>query len=123
MAWFRRKRPVPAGDDWITVPFRIAEASRLSIYTIGSHPELPDSLRVWIAGWLGNYNSALTSWFEENYGPDIFEHLARITQQVLRESSEAAIEDHAKVETDAFARWESEFEHGGDESPGSTGTG
>lgn len=81
----RRKQKLPVGDDWITVPFRVAEAARVSIYTIGSRPELPDSIRWWIAQWLTNYNSYLVTYMKENYGPDIFQLLDKITHEVMPE--------------------------------------
>lgn len=86
---FRRKpKPIPEGDEWITVPFRVAEAARVSIYTIASRPELPDSIRWWIAQWLTNYNSYLVNYMKENYGPDIFPILDDITHEVMPESDE-----------------------------------
>lgn len=82
---FRRRKnePVgPIGDDWIVVPFRMAEAARLSVYTIGCSSEIPENVRWWIAEWLASFNAQVSAYMEFTYGPEIFHHIRRITEDV-----------------------------------------
>lgn len=110
MAWFKRKEPPPPppeGDEWITVPFRFVEAARISIYTIGSRPEVPDVVRWWIAQWLVVYNQQLVTYMQQNYGPDIFAALDRITHEVTPAGDEDPPEREAEPE---WHLWENQFE-------------
>ena len=59
-------------NDWVVMPYRIAEACRLSLFTLGSHPDIPENVRWWIAQWLQGYNMALAFYFNDTYGEDIF---------------------------------------------------
>lgn len=116
LEWLRRrltkKTSVPYLDEdsWITVPFRFAEAARVSIYTIGSQPEVPPAIRWWIAQWLSAYNSQLVYYMREQYGPDIFPILDRITLDVMPEE-----EAHSRVpvpEEESWEHWENQFREG-----------
>jgi hypothetical protein len=103
--WFGRKsQQPPDGDDWITVPFRFAEAARVSIYTIGARPDIPESVRWWIANWLANYNAHLVHHMQVAYGPDIFNHLDRITREVMPSQDPAP-----SITDDTWDQWESQF--------------
>lgn len=113
MKWFQRWRRFrePAreyrdNDSWITVPFRFAEAARVSIHTIGSQPEIPVAIRWWIAQWLASYNSQLVCYMRENYGPDIFPLLDQITEEVMpkEEDTPASMVGQAEWE-----KWERQF--------------
>lgn len=97
-------------DDRIVMPYRLAEAARISMYTIASHPNLPDNLRWWIVQWLNSYNAALATWFSQNYGPDVFPALAEITNGVRQMSEENAAREAARAMDEAFQRWEQELE-------------
>lgn len=101
-------------NDWVVVPYRVAEACRMSIYTIGAHPDLPDELRLWIAQWLVSYNGALALWFQENYGPDIFKTLEQITDTVRDVSEHVYAEDYHEAVAADFDRWQEELreQHG-----------
>lgn len=112
---FRRKKPkvFPYGEEWITVPFRIAEAARVSIYTIGSSPQISEPVRWWIAKWLSDYNAAMTVYMEETYGPDIFPLLDKITMDLMpaaeySESSPENDEPHGY----SWDMWERELNEG-----------
>lgn len=96
-------RPVDS-DEWITVPFRFAEAARVSIHTIGVQKEVPAGVRWWIAQWLAEYNSQLVYYMRENYGPDIFPILDRITQEVMTKDESAEADSD-----DSWEKWESQF--------------
>ncbi|BCO56142.1 hypothetical protein MINTM005_13860 [Mycobacterium intracellulare] len=95
--------------DWIVMPYRLAEAARISMYTIASHPEVPDNLRWWIVQWLNSYNTALATWFFQNYGPSVFPALAEITNGVRQLSEQNAAEEAARAIEEAFHRWEEEL--------------
>jgi len=96
MAWFKKKngggtavrsvqipREHQHPGDWITVPFRFAEAARVSIHTIGCQEEIPDQVRYWISEWLADYNYQLVAYIREYYGPEILPLLDRITEEVM----------------------------------------
>jgi hypothetical protein len=109
--WFRRKKSVPAyrvpdpdDDSWIMVPFRFAEAARVSIHTIGSSTDIPGPIRWWISQWLTAYNSQLVFYMRENYGPDIFPILDRITADVMPGEQSAA-----QGSDDSWEKWEGQF--------------
>lgn len=119
MAWFKKKQqPVPAPapsnprqlyqhpGDWIMVPFRFAEAARVSIHTIGCQEEIPSSVRFWIAQWLAEYNYQLVAYMKEYYGPEILPVLDLITQEVSPDSDGAVAAEAAGAPWD---RWESQF--------------
>lgn len=115
--WFRRRKnqvhyrwPNPADDSWITVPFRFAEAARVSIYTIGNQREIPEAVRWWIHQWLTAYNSQLVSYMRENYGPDIFPILDRITFDVM--PTESAPSPPGDGHDDSWDKWEGQFQEG-----------
>lgn len=128
MAWFNRKREEPPKEppqeppkegpvyddpnDWVVMPYRIAEAARISLHTIAMHPDVPDSLRLWIGTWLYNYNSALSTWFQGHYGPDVFPILNAISQQVRSRSERTAVEEHNQNVDEAFNKWEQQFKEG-----------
>lgn len=120
MGWFKRwlrgepltpphQGPIGEPMDWVVMPYRVAEAARISLYTIASHPELPDSLRWWIAQWLAGYNAALAGWFEQHYGPDVFPMLAQITMSVRSATEQAVSEEHARAVEEAFSFWEQQL--------------
>lgn len=117
--WWRSDSPDPPpqgpleqlqANDWVVVPYRVAEACRMSIYTIGSHPELPDALRLWIAQWLAGYNGSLAMWFQTNYGPSIFPVLAEITDGVRDISEKVYAEEYAQTVNADFDRWSQELQ-------------
>lgn len=104
-------------NDWVVVPYRVAEACRISIYTIGSHPELPDALRLWIAQWLAGYNGSLAVWFQNNYGPEIFPVLADITNAVRDVSEQVYADQYTQTVASDFDRWQQELhEPGGNDA-------
>lgn len=113
MRWFRHRRDalriprIPADDAWITVPFRYAEAARVSIHTIGNQPGIPVELKYWIARWLAAYNQQLISYMRSQYGSGIFPLLDEITRSVTpAPSSEDGLPvDHQK----SWERWEQQF--------------
>lgn len=105
-----KKKPDPYFDDesWITVPFRFAEAARVSIYTIGSQPEVPEAIRWWIAQWLASYNNQLVYYMREQYGPDVFPLLDRITRDVMPEDDNGQ-RVSVVPEEESWDRWEKQF--------------
>ena len=108
--WFRRKQSaqpvvIPVNDDWITIPFRFAEAARVSIHTIGNQPEVPPSVRWWIGQWLTAYNSQLVYYMRENYGSDIFPILDRITREVMPQEEAESV----NFPDDSWEKWEEQF--------------
>jgi hypothetical protein len=115
--WLKSKRKqkeiyrIPAnagsGDEWITVPFRFAEAARVSIHTIGSQQEIPLDIRLWIAQWLAAYNEQVIDYMRENYGPDIFPILDRITCDVMPDPV-----GYGVARSDSWEKWETEFREG-----------
>jgi hypothetical protein len=95
----------PLGDEWITVPFRILEAARVTIHVIGANPDVPDPVRWWIAKWLSQYNSFVAGYMKEIYGADIFPLLDRVTMDVLpNEYSDGSENKHPSWEL-----WEQEL--------------
>lgn len=70
-------------EDWVTVPFRYAEAARVSLHTIQSNPAVPPDVRNWIGEWLGAYNSFMAGYMQETYGHAIFPLLDQITKDVM----------------------------------------
>jgi hypothetical protein len=131
MGWFRKKSPQQVRSvsrrntdeypgDWITVPFRFAEAVRVSIHTIGTQPEVPAEIRLWIAQWLQAYNSQLVMYMKEYYGPHILPLLDQITRDVMpddpAESDDA--DDLNDLGGEPWDRWESQFEEGGGDGRG-----
>lgn len=93
-------------EEWITVPFKYAEAARVSIYTIANQPGVPVYLQAWIAQWLASYNSQLISYMKLNYGPAIFPLLDKITRDVMPKGSG---EDTASAPNDSWEKWERQF--------------
>jgi hypothetical protein len=109
MAWFDRfKKQTPAPpqpvevDEWLFVPFRFAEAARVTIHTICNQPEVPLQLRFWIQQWLDEYSYQLVAFMKENYGSGILPVLDKITEEVLPD--EAADDDNPP-----WDRWERQF--------------
>lgn len=108
---FRRQNPPPDPDEWITVPFRVAEAARVSIYTIGSRPEVPDAIRWWIAQWLTSYNSYLVDYMTKTYGDDIFPFLDQITREVMPDE-EVSEQANGEPDSATWALWERQLNEG-----------
>lgn len=100
----RRPPAGVSGDDWITIPFSFAEAARVSLHIIGSQPEIPPALRLWIRTWLDAYNAQLVEYMRENYGNDIFPTLDRITVDVMTKDS-----GRQHVSKDSWEKWEREL--------------
>ena len=120
MAWFKKKSGDPVAvravqiprehqhpGDWIMVPFRFAEAARVSIHTIGCQEEIPAAVRFWIAQWLADYNYQLVAYMKEYYGPEILPLLDRITDEVKPADPEEQSE--ADRRESSFDHWESQF--------------
>lgn len=115
--WFRKRRepvtPVSvlgdSGTDWLTVPFALEEACRISMYSIAAHPELTDNLREVIRSWLDSYNRALSAWFLEHYGPDVFPLLEAVSNDVHVRSERNALQQEEERHSQAFKRWEQEL--------------
>jgi hypothetical protein len=103
--------------DWVVLPYRIAEACRISMYTVGSHPELPAELSWWIGQWLEQYNASLARYFSEVYGPDIFPVLERITASVKEVSEKFYTEEFNEELHKSFKAWEEELNGRGDGNP------
>jgi hypothetical protein len=97
--------------DWITVPFRFAEAARVSIHTIGCQEEIPAAVRYWIAQWLADYNYQLVAYMKEYYGPEILPLLDRITDEVKPPQSQEQSE--SEMRGAAWDHWESQFREDG----------
>jgi hypothetical protein len=117
MAWFKKDKvdasPVRIPrehqhpGDWITVPFRFAEAARLSIHTIGCQEDIPAPVRFWIAQWLADYNWQLVSYMKEYYGSEILPLLDKITDSV---KPSATVEE---PEESTWDHWENQFREDG----------
>lgn len=101
--------PEQQAGDWIVMPYRLAEACRISIANVGVHPDLPDELRLWIGSWLEAYNGYLSGYFRQNYGPDIFPVLETITKQVWQASEKFYQEEHLQRTQESFNLWENEM--------------
>ena len=116
-AWWPWSKRVPvmqvtSGDEWITVPFRFAEAARLSVYTIAQETGIPVGLRQWIAQWLESYNSQLIMHMRENYGPNIFPILDEITRSVMPDGAMNAGNspvNSAEGDHEMWSAWEQEL--------------
>jgi hypothetical protein len=111
--WFKSlRRPTPHRppqheDDWITVPFRYLESLRVSLYTVGTEPQVPLPVRWWISTWLGEYNNQLIQYMRHNYGEDIFPILDRITREVMPQP-----ERPEGTSDETWEKWESQFKEG-----------
>lgn len=89
--WIKRivpeRRTVQAAgyneDEWITVPFRYAEAVRVSLHTIQAQQHVPPDVRNWIREWLVAYNHFLAGYMQKTYGEKIFPILDEITKSVM----------------------------------------
>lgn len=126
MWWpWKRKRPEPqffyepVSDEWITVPFRYAEAARLTVYTIAQEKQIPAEVRRWIMLWLDSYNSHLIHYMRHHYGPNVFPLLDEITSEVMP-SQEADRSDDTQplpiaVDQETWLRWEQELQGGNGE--------
>lgn len=103
--------PIPedAPGDWVVMPYRMAEACRISMYTIASHPDMPQQLHQWIAQWLQGYNASLAKFFGDVYGPDIFPVLEKITEGVKKASEQFYEEEAERQLWDSFKQWEEEL--------------
>lgn len=112
--------PMPQEEpgDWVVMPYRIAEACRLSMCIIAQHPDMPRHLNYWITQWLAGYNGALTMWFEQNYGKDIVPVLNQITENVRAASDRALTEQVERAIGESFEKWESQFREGGEDGSG-----
>lgn len=112
--------PLPQTEpgDWVVLPYRIAEACRLSMCIISQHPDMPKHLHWWITQWLAGYNGALTMWFEQNYGKEIFPVLQEITNGVRSASDQALTEQYERSVGEAFEKWESQFTEGDEDATG-----
>jgi hypothetical protein len=113
MAWFRKVRAVPpripSNDDWIKIPFRYGEAMRVSLHTIGLREEVPIEIRHWIAQWLMNYNTRLSTYMRETYGEGIFPILDSITRDVMPDEPNVPPSESTSS-LPPWERWEQEFE-------------
>ena len=89
----------------ITVPFRYAEAARVSIYTIAGQPGIPEYVREWVSQWLDVYNAHLIAYMQKNYGQEIFPLLDQITRDVMPGGKSP---DDSGLES-SWDRWEKEF--------------
>lgn len=107
--------------DWVVLPYRLAEACRISMSTVGSHPDIPDDVRLWIAHWLQTYNMSLANYFRENYGPNIFPILEQITFEVWKLNEKNHSQQGDEVLQSSFEMWEEEL--GGREHPNPPPTG
>jgi hypothetical protein len=121
--WWRSEPTVDTGargpipetvpGDWVVLPYRIQEACRVSMATVGAHPDLPEHIREWIADWLSTYNKSLAAYLQDTYGEEIFPIIDGITAMV-RSYTDA---HHAKESqrernqqwNEAFQRWEEEL--------------
>lgn len=115
MMWFRKRREekkyhkyLVDEKEWITVPFRYAEAARVSIYTIAKQPGVPVHLQGWISQWLASYNSQLIAYMRENYGPGVFPLLDRITRDVMPEQGREEIL-YSAIPEEFWEKWERQF--------------
>ena len=123
--WRSDKPPAPpqgplsaVGNDWVVLPYRLAEACRLSLYTVGCHPDIPENIRVWIAQWLYDYNTVLAGYFARNYGPDIFDVLKDISDEVQKLTDEVSEEKFKELIDETFSRWEEQLKGAeGDDKP------
>lgn len=120
MAWFKKRGVAPVRSvriprehqhpgDWIMVPFRFAEAARVSIHTIGCQEEISAPIRFWIAQWLADYNVQLVAYMKEYYGPEILPLLDRITDEVKPPGSDGESEPDPD---NAWDHWENQFREG-----------
>lgn len=114
--WFKRRPPVTtvsvveaSSDEWLVMPFGLQETCRISMYAIASHPDLTDNLREAIRSWLTRYDSALSAWFLEHYGPDVFKILESVSTGVHERSEQNARREQDERQHKAFKRWEQEF--------------
>lgn len=110
MRWFWQKKPQELMrqvdyDQWITVPYRYVEATRLSIYTIAENTAIPVEVRDWIAQWLYGFNTELAAYMQYHYGPNIFPLLAKITSEVWPNG-------HGDVDQETWTKWEQELRGG-----------
>lgn len=135
--WWKSE-PTPADDgargplpdeipgDWVVIPFRVMEALRVSLATVGAHPELPEGIRLWVADWLLRYNQSLAAYMGEVYGPDIFPILDGITAMVRSYSDQyyaKESEDKSEQDMEEFFKFvEKELSDGGDPPPSSPPT-
>lgn len=117
--WKKAKPAEPVCvDEWLVVPFRFAEAARLSVYTIAHQEQVPQDVRMWIASWLYEYNTELALYMRETYGPEIFPLLDRITSEVWPngETALAGGEEDTQpmpgVVEETWERWEQELQGG-----------
>mgnify|MGYP001302778150 FL=1 len=101
--------------DWVVVPFRMVEAARVTLHAVTAHPDIPPGVRGAIEQWLAVYEMHLSVWFENTYGPKIFEVLGAITDEVKRLSLQAATGMDEKT-AESFRRWEQEMQNRDDES-------
>ena len=60
-------------------------------------------MKIWIANWLAAYNSQVVEYMRENYGPDIFPILDRITCEVMPDPVGYG------AASNSWEEWESQF--------------
>ena len=107
--WFRKPKQA-MDEEQITVPFRIAETARVSLYTVGSSPQIPEPVRWWIAKWLADYNQYLANYIHYTYGPEAWPIVDRITMDVM------PAQNSEKPHGMSWELWEKELNDGGAES-------
>jgi hypothetical protein len=120
--WGKKEKfvPVTETDEWITVPYRYAEAARLTIHTIAQQKEIPVEVRQWINLWLDYYNASLWQYMQNNYGPGVFMLLDQITAEVFPNGAPYDDDDDdtdprvtsPEVNQETWTKWEQQLRGG-----------
>lgn len=111
MFW-RKKIPPPLDppqQQRLTIPFEIAEQTRVFIDALSRSPAIRDDIREFISSWLTEYSDILGSYILSAYGyPGVMaaDAMSAGLVQAFRDRIETA---YTEKETELFARFEDEM--------------
>lgn len=103
--------PEPPRDDTIYVPFLLADAPRLQLDLLSRHTALPQAHRDSIREWLVGYNSHLSKWIHQNYGPAAVKAADALSRAAAQKIAGNQRKAQAEAERDLFNRLENDFKN------------
>ena len=96
-------------DEQLMIPFNIANLARLQLEYLSRTRALSDTHRKTLSTWLSQYNSYLSNYILENYGPSAVQYADEVSRQTVNRMNDKITETHEKAARDIFERLEGEF--------------